>query len=152
MPVSNSDTNDPRPNIKSGCHGYYAASMKSAGKQPKAGGARTRSAEIDAYIAARPPAVRAVLRRIRAAAHRAAPEAVEVISYRIPALKQRRILIYFAAFTRHIGVFPPLHGNQALARKLRKYLGPKGNLRFPLDAPVPYDLIEEFVRARVKSK
>jgi uncharacterized protein YdhG (YjbR/CyaY superfamily) len=109
-----------------------------------------RSAEVDAYIAARPAAVRLILRRIRAAAHRAAPGAVEVISYRMPALKTKRIVIYFAAFKNHIGIFPPLRGHGALARRLRKYQGPKGNLQFPLDAPIPYRLIEELVRARTR--
>jgi uncharacterized protein YdhG (YjbR/CyaY superfamily) len=114
--------------------------------------ARQRSPQVDAYIAGCAPRARVALRKIRALAHRLAPQAIEVISYRMPALKHRRILIYFAAFESHIGIFPPLRGQPALARRLRRYAGPKGNLRFPLDEPVPYHLIEEFVRARLKSQ
>lgn len=111
----------------------------------------TRSvASVDDYIASFPPPVRAVLRRVRAAARRGAPRAQEVISYRMPALKQHGILVYFAAFTRHIGLFPPISGDARLERAAAPYAGPKGNLRFPLDQPIPYALIERLTRLRAR--
>ena len=80
----------------------------------------------------------------------AAPEAEEVISYRMPALKQGRILVYFAAFTNHLGVYPPVRGNAALEKALAPYRGEKGNLRFRYDEPIPYDLIARVTKLRLK--
>ena len=105
---------------------------------------------IDAYIVASPPAAQFALRRIREIIHRAAPDAEETISYRMPAFRGHGILIYFAAFKNHIGVFPPIEGDTRLDQALARYRGPKGNLRFPLDEPIPYDLIERIVRLRAK--
>jgi uncharacterized protein YdhG (YjbR/CyaY superfamily) len=103
---------------------------------------------IDEYIAAFPPAVQAILRKIRATAAAAAPDASEKISYRMPAFAQDGILVYFAAFKHHIGVFPPVSGDPRLERSLKRYMGPKGNLQFPLDEPVPYPLIQRIVALR----
>jgi len=105
---------------------------------------------IDAYIAAAPAEVRPVLAKIRETIAKAAPEAKEVISYRMPAFRQRGILVYFAAFKHHIGLFPPVRGNAALEKALAPYAGPKGNLKFPLDEPIPYGLIRRIVLFRVK--
>lgn len=107
-------------------------------------------ATVDDYIAAFPPKVRAVLKKVRAAVRRAAPRATEIISYRIPAFKQRGILVYFAAFTNHIGFYPPVKGDARLERAAAPYANDKGNLRFPLDEPVPYDLVERLTRLRVR--
>ena len=68
----------------------------------------------------------------------------------MPAFKQRGIHVYFAAFKSHIGLFPPVRGDARLARALARYAGPKGNLKFPLDAPMPYALIKRIVRLRAK--
>jgi uncharacterized protein YdhG (YjbR/CyaY superfamily) len=68
----------------------------------------------------------------------------------MPAFKQNGILLYFAAFKAHIGIFPPVSGDPALEKALLRYRGPKGNLRFPLDEPMPYSLISRIVRLRVK--
>jgi uncharacterized protein YdhG (YjbR/CyaY superfamily) len=105
---------------------------------------------IDAYIAAQAGAVQPILQRIRAIAHEEAPHAVEAISYRIPALMQGGALIYFAAFKRHIGIYPPVHGDAALLEALAPYRGPRGNLSFPLDQPMPYELIRRVARQRVQ--
>jgi uncharacterized protein YdhG (YjbR/CyaY superfamily) len=105
---------------------------------------------VDAYIAGFPPKVRAILRKIRATVRAAAPDGQEVISYQMPAFKQGGILIYFAAFKAHIGVFPPISGDARLEKALARYAGPKGNLRFPLDEPIPYDLIRRIVTLRVR--
>ncbi|MBL8141708.1 MAG: DUF1801 domain-containing protein [Acidobacteria bacterium] len=104
---------------------------------------------IDDYIAESPEVVRPILEEIRRVIRLAAPDATEVISYRMPAFKGRGILVYFAAFKAHIGIFPPVSGEPALERAIAPYAGPKGNLKFPLDRPMPYDLIERIVRLRV---
>ena len=108
------------------------------------------SRTIDEYIARFPPKVRAILEKVRATVNAAAPEAREVISYRMPAFKQDGILIYFAAFKAHIGVYPPVSGDARLEKALARYAGPKGNLKFPLDEPIPYDLIRRIVTLNVK--
>ena len=105
---------------------------------------------IDQYIAACPQDVRGVLRQIRDVVRAAAPDAQEVISYQMPAFMQDGILIYFAAFKKHIGVYPPVRGNAALEKSVAPYAGEKGNLRFELDEPIPLDLIERIVRFRVE--
>ena len=114
--------------------------------------ARTQpvQADIDGYIAAAAPAVRPLLKEIRRVVRTAAPEAEELISYRMPAFRQRGILLYFAAFKHHIGVFPPVSGDAKLERAVAPYAGPKGNLRFPMDRPIPYALIRRIVKLKVK--
>jgi uncharacterized protein YdhG (YjbR/CyaY superfamily) len=109
-----------------------------------------KPASIDQYIAAYPPKVRTILKKIRRTIHEAAPNAEEVISYRMPAFKQGGVLVYFAAFKNHIGLFPPVRGNPTLERAVARYAGPKGNLRFPLDEPIPYALIARIVKFRAK--
>ena len=106
-------------------------------------------ASIDAYIAAQASAVQPMLQRIRAIVREEAPQAVQAISYRIPAFKQGGVLIYFAAFSKHIGVYPPVQGDAALLEALAPYRGPKGNLSFPLDQDMPYELIRRVARQRV---
>ena len=105
---------------------------------------------IDEYIAAFPPEVRRILQRVRRVARAAAPEAREVISYRMPALKQNGVLVYFAAFKNHIGLYPPISGDADIAKAVAPYAGEKGNLRFPLDEPIPYDLIARITALRLK--
>jgi uncharacterized protein YdhG (YjbR/CyaY superfamily) len=106
---------------------------------------------IDQYIAASPPEVRAVLRKLRTTIKRAAPpEAEELISYRMPAFALHGILVYFAAFKNHIGMYPPLGGDAKLEAACSRYAGPKGNLKFPLDEPIPYALVARIVKFRVK--
>lgn len=112
--------------------------------------ARVKPESIDQYIAARPPQVRAILRKLRSTIQRAAPEAEEIISYRIPAFRLHGIVIFFAAFKNHIGVFPPIRGDAKLQAAVAKYAGPKGNLKFPLDARIPYALIARIAKFRVK--
>ncbi len=108
-----------------------------------------RKAVTDIIDAATPKA-RTILRRIRALVRKAAPEAEEVISYGMPSFRGRRIILHYAAFSEHIGIFPPLRDEPALLKALAPYAGPKGNLRFPLDEPMPWPLIERLVKARVK--
>jgi uncharacterized protein YdhG (YjbR/CyaY superfamily) len=110
----------------------------------------TTPTNIEEYIAASAAAVRPILRELRRVIRAAAPEATELISYRMPAFRQRGILVYFAAFKTHIGLFPPVRGDAKLAKALAPYAGPKGNLKFPLAERVPYALIKRIVRLRVK--
>ena len=107
-------------------------------------------ATIDEYIAACDRSVRPILKELRRVIRGAAPRAEEVISYRMPAFKQNGVLIYFAAFKNHIGLFPPVSGDAKLEKAVGPYRGPKGNLKFPLDRPIPYPLIRSIVRHKVK--
>jgi uncharacterized protein YdhG (YjbR/CyaY superfamily) len=68
----------------------------------------------------------------------------------MPAFKQHGVLVYFAAWEKHIGLYPPISGNKTLEKAVARYAGPKGNLQFPLDEPIPYDLIERIVKLRLK--
>jgi uncharacterized protein YdhG (YjbR/CyaY superfamily) len=106
--------------------------------------------DVDEYIAAFPPEVRRILTRIRSTIRRAAPEAQERISYGIPAFAMNGIFIYFAAFRRHIGLYPPVRGDEKLRRAIARYAGEKGSLKFPLDEPIPYGLIGRVVKARIR--
>jgi uncharacterized protein YdhG (YjbR/CyaY superfamily) len=115
--------------------------MKKAEETPKT---------IDEYIAPFSPEVRAILEKIRRTVRAAVPEAKEDISYRIPTFRLGGVLIHFAAFQHHIGVYPPVAGDAALEKALAPYAGEKGNLRFPYDQPMRYDLIERIVRLREK--
>ena len=105
---------------------------------------------INAYIATFPPKIRAILKKIRATVKKAAPQATEKISYRMPAFFQDGVLIYFAAFKNHIGIFPPVREDAALLKQIAPYAGPKGNLQFPLDKPIPLTLITRIVKLRLK--
>jgi uncharacterized protein YdhG (YjbR/CyaY superfamily) len=105
---------------------------------------------IDDYIDGFPPKVQAILERIRRIIRKEAPDAEEVISYRMPAFRQNGILVYFAAFKKHIGLFPPVSGDKAIEKAISVYAGPKGNLQFPLDQPIPYELIGRIAKLRVK--
>jgi uncharacterized protein YdhG (YjbR/CyaY superfamily) len=111
---------------------------------------RVTPQSIDEYIAAFPPEVRGILARIRLTIAKAAPEAQQTISYRIPTFRLNGALVYFAAFKKHIGFYPPVTGDAGLEKAVAPYAGEKGNLRFPLDQPIPYALIERIVRLRVK--
>jgi uncharacterized protein YdhG (YjbR/CyaY superfamily) len=109
-----------------------------------------RPKDIDSYISQFPADVQAILRKVRATIRHAAPEAKETISYLMPAFKQHGILVYFAGWQKHIGLYPPISGDKALEKAIARYAGPKGNLQFPLDEPIPYDLIERIVKLRAK--
>ena len=105
---------------------------------------------VDAYIAAFPPEVQATLRKVRATVMAAAPDAHEIISYRMPALRQHGVLVYYAAFKNHIGFYPPIKGDARLEQASARYAGEKGNLRFPLDEPIPYALIARLTQLRAR--
>ncbi|MGH9724968.1 MAG: iron chaperone [Candidatus Acidiferrales bacterium] len=104
---------------------------------------------IGEYIRARPQDVRAILEKFRSTIRKAAPEAEETISYRMPAFKFRgAIIAYFAAFQHHVGFFPPVP--HEFRKEASAYAGPKGNLRFPMEEPIPWNLVKRIIEYRVK--
>ena len=105
---------------------------------------------VDQYITAFPREVQAILRKIRQVVRSAAPSAEEGISYRMPAFRLNGPLVYFAAFTKHVGFYPPVRADSRLQKAVAPYAGDKGNLRFPLDRPIPYALIARITKLRVK--
>jgi uncharacterized protein YdhG (YjbR/CyaY superfamily) len=111
---------------------------------------RATTKSISDYIAAFAPEVRTILEEIRRTIRAAAPDARETISYQIPTFTLNGALVHFAAFKNHIGFYPPVSGDASLKKAVAPYAGEKGNLRFPLDEPIPYDLIERIVQLRVK--
>ena len=100
---------------------------------------------VDEYIAASFPEVQPLLKKIRQTVRAAAPQAQETISYGMPAVKQHGIVVYFAAFKKHIRLYPPVRGDARLMQDAAVFAGDKGNLKFPLGKPVPYDLIRRVV-------
>ncbi|HME38813.1 MAG TPA: DUF1801 domain-containing protein [Steroidobacteraceae bacterium] len=104
---------------------------------------------VDAYIAASPLKVRPILEAIRTTVRKAAPGSEERISYRMPAFFLGGVLVYFAAFKNHIGLYPPVR-DKAIKPLVARYAGPKGNLQFPLSEPIPLALIGKIVKARIR--
>ncbi len=111
---------------------------------------QTGPKNIDEYIAGFPEDVQKILEKIRFTIRKAAPAAEETIKYKMPTFTLKGNLVYFAAFKNHIGFYPPTAGSKALSKELSVYEGPKRSLRFPLDEPIPYDLISKIVKVRVK--
>jgi len=105
---------------------------------------------IDQYIKTKPPNVQVLLQQLRKAIHEAAPQAQEIISYQMPAFKQNKVLVYFGGFKDHIGFFPTSSGIKAFENKLGLYKTGKGTIQFPLDQPLPLDLVKEVVHFRLK--
>ncbi len=112
------------------------------------GPGRKTPATVDEYIAGFPAEIQSILLNIRTTISEAAPEATEKISYNMPTFALKRVIVHFGAFKNHIGLFPPVRDPELKAQTLG-YRGEKGNLRFPLDQPIPYALIGRIVRARV---
>jgi uncharacterized protein YdhG (YjbR/CyaY superfamily) len=112
---------------------------------------RLTARNIDEYMAAFQSEVQKILENIRATIREAAPDVVEKISCQMPAFTLGGgDLIYFGAFRKHIGLYPPVKGDKKLSKEISSYKGEKGNLRFPLDEPIPYELISRIVKFRVK--
>jgi len=111
---------------------------------------RTAPKDINQFIAAFPPAVRAKLRTIRGAIRKAAPQAKEAIKYQMPTFTQHGNLVHFAAYQHHIGFYPAPRALEQFKEELSAYEGSKGAVRFPLDKPVPVGLIGRIVKFRVQ--
>lgn len=105
---------------------------------------------IDEYIAMYPADVQKKLRQVRETIHAAAPEAQETISYKMPAFTLDGNLVYFAAFAKHIGFYPIPSGMEAFKEELSKYKQGKGSVQFPLDRPLPLELIRRIVLFRAE--
>jgi uncharacterized protein YdhG (YjbR/CyaY superfamily) len=105
---------------------------------------------VDEYIKRYPAKVQTSLRNIRKTIKAAAPKAEEVISYAIPGYKYHGMLIFFAAFKNHISVYPAPRGNDAFKQELSAYKGGKGTIQFPLEDPIPLDLIVKIIKFRMK--
>ena len=106
---------------------------------------------MDRYIESFPENVQSVLEKLRTTVQEAAPEAVESISYDMPTFKLNgERLVYFSAWKNHIGLYSIPEGNEAFRKELSPYAGEKGSLRFPLDKPIPYDLLKKIVMLRMK--
>ncbi len=105
---------------------------------------------IDEYMKAFSPPVKHLLQQVREAIQQAAPDAVETISYGMPAFKKDKVLVYFAAYAHHIGFYPTASGIKNFEKDFAKYNWSKGAVQFPLDKPMPVKLIAKIVAFRVK--
>lgn len=111
----------------------------------------TKYNTIDEYIRTVPEGVRAILEKMRQTIRQAAPDALEAISYQMPTFKlNSRNLVHFAAWKDHIGFYPTPSGTAAFQKELAPYKKSKGSIQFPLDKPIPYNLVKKIVAFRVK--
>lgn len=111
--------------------------------------ARSTPATIDEYITGFPVDAQAMLEKLRQTIRKAAPDATEKISYRIPTFYLNGNLVHFAAFKHHIGFYPTSSGVSAFQDELSKYRTSKGAIQFPLDEPLPLKLVKKIVGFRV---
>ena len=125
--------------------------MRSAGTR-RSSPKHTAPKDIDEYIAGFPKDVQEILKKIRMTIKKAAPGAQEAIKYQIPAFTLNSRRIYFAAYKKHIGLYPAPRGNEKFKKELSRYKGGKGTVRFPLDEPLPFALITRIVKFRMKKR
>src|SRR5579871_6225218 len=105
---------------------------------------------VDQYLAAVPKPARSALDQIRAAIRSVVPpEATEIISYKIPAFKHKKVLVWYAAFSNHCSLFPTAALIEAFKNELKDFSTSKGTIHFPLDKPMPVELIKKMVKARL---
>jgi uncharacterized protein YdhG (YjbR/CyaY superfamily) len=109
----------------------------------------TKPKDIQEYISGFPEDIQQKLEQIRMTIKRAAPDAEEVISYGMPSFKLNGSLVWFAAFTKHIGFYPAPSGIEVFYNELSVYKSGKGSVHFRLDEPIPFDLITKIVKYRV---
>lgn len=105
---------------------------------------------IDEYIVSFPEETQALLLQLRDTIRKAAPDAEESISYRMPAFKYNGVLVYFAGYKNHIGFYPTSSGIEAFKEEVTNYKNSKGAVQFPLNKPLPLGLITKIVKFRVK--
>jgi uncharacterized protein YdhG (YjbR/CyaY superfamily) len=111
---------------------------------------QTSPQTLDDYIADFPPDVQVILEKLRATIRKAAPGAEEAIKYRLPTFVLNGNLVHFGAFKKHIGFYATPTGNEKFRKELSVYEGAKGSVQFPLNKPIPYDLVSRMVKFRVK--
>lgn len=104
---------------------------------------------IDEYILQFPEKVQTILEELREVIKQAAPDATEIISYQMPTFYLHGNLVHFAAYKNHIGFYPAPSGIEAFKNELSMYKGAKGSVQFPINEPLPFDLISEIVKYRV---
>ena len=105
---------------------------------------------IDDYINSHPKNIQVILNRLRETIKKAAPEAEETISYSMPAFKLHGMLVYFAMHTSHVGFYPEPSGIEAFKKEISAYEWAKGSVKFPVDKPLPLDLVSKIVKFRMK--
>ena len=113
------------------------------------GATRPLPETIDEYIAGFPPDIQEILERVRTTIREAAPDAEEAIKYQLPTFRLGGNLVHFGAFKQHIGFYPTPSGIEAFEDELSSYGTAKGSVKFPLDEPMPYQLIRRIVEFRV---
>jgi len=106
--------------------------------------------DVDEYISRFPREVQRILEEVRATIKKAAPGAEEVISYQMPAFKFHGVLVYFAGYKKHIGFYPTSSGIEAFRKELSIYKGAKGSVQFPINSPLPLNVISKIVKYRVR--
>ena len=110
---------------------------------------KTRPTTIDEYISQFPEDIQQLLQKVRAVIRESAPAAVEKISYAMPGFYQNGMLVWFAGHKTYIGFYPTGEGIEAFKDSLTPYKFSKGAVQFPLNQPIPYDLIRKIVKYRV---
>lgn len=105
---------------------------------------------VDEYIAAFPKEVQKILIQLRKKIKTAAPTAEEVISYQMPGYKQNGMLVFFAAYEKHIGFYPTASGIEKFKTEIKKYNWSKGAVQFPIDRKLPLGLVSKIVKYKVK--
>jgi uncharacterized protein YdhG (YjbR/CyaY superfamily) len=111
---------------------------------------RARPKSVEEYLAGVPEPARSTLKKMRATIRSVVPaEATEIISYRMPAFKHRRVLVWFAAFSNHCSLFPTASVLEAFQDELKGFTTSRGTVQFPVGRPLPTALIKKLVRARV---
>src|SRR5215208_7895199 len=113
---------------------------------------KTAPKDIDEYIANFPKDVQTILEKIRKIIKKAAPDAKEAINYQMPTFTLNGNLVHFAAFEKHIGFYPTPSGIEKFQKEIDAYKNAKGSVQFPLDGPIPYDLIRRSTEFRVKEQ
>ncbi|HEY8889700.1 MAG TPA: DUF1801 domain-containing protein [Clostridium sp.] len=104
---------------------------------------------IDEYILNFPPEIQGILKKLRKVIKESAPDAQEKISYQMPTFVLHGNLVHFAAFKNHIGLYPTPSGTDSFKLEIAEYKSGKGSIQFPLDKPIPYELIRKIVEFRV---
>jgi uncharacterized protein YdhG (YjbR/CyaY superfamily) len=112
--------------------------------------ASTKFKTVDEYISAFPASTKKILQEVRKTVHAAAPQAEDVISYNMPASKFKGVLVYYAAYEKHIGFYPTASGIEVFKNQLGDYKFSRGAIQFPIDQPMPLDLIIKIVKFRVE--
>ena len=109
----------------------------------------TKFKSVDEYLSAFPVSTKKVLQQVRSIIKKAAPNAEEVISYNMPAFKLKSVLVYYAGYDNHIGFYPTASGIENFKKEFANYKWSKGAVQFPLDEPMPLQLITKIVQFRV---